>query len=45
MKQYRDYIISGTQAESLRNLRPVPVGKVLRPLEARDDVLNELIPG
>lgn len=43
MEQYRDQTIGGSQAQSLRNLNPATAGKVLQPLSADDDLLDEMI--
>lgn len=43
MEQYRENTIGASQVQSLRDLKPVAVGQVLRPLQADDDLLDEMM--
>lgn len=42
MELYREKRIQDSGAQSLRDLRPESVGKVLRPLDTDDDLLDEM---
>lgn len=44
MERYRDNIIGQSQARSLRDLQPLTAGRVLRPLSADDDLMDEMVP-
>jgi len=44
MEQYRENTIGQSQARSLRDLQPLAAGRVLRPLSAEDDLLDEMTP-
>ncbi|MFU8847758.1 MAG: ribbon-helix-helix protein, CopG family [Opitutales bacterium] len=43
MELYREQNIQDSGARSLRDLRPQSLGKVLRPLDAEDDLLDEMV--
>lgn len=43
MELYREKKILDSGAYSLRDLRPVSLGKVLRPMSSDDDLLDEMV--
>lgn len=43
MELYREKKIQDSGATSLRELRPESLGKVLKPLDSKDDLLDEMI--
>lgn len=43
MELYREHNIQDSGSRSLRDLRPLSLGKVLRPLDAEDDLLAEMV--
>ncbi|NBB78956.1 MAG: hypothetical protein GVY36_05850 [Verrucomicrobia bacterium] len=43
MELYREKKIQDSGAQSLRDLRPESVGKILKPMSADDDLLGEMV--
>ena len=43
MELYREQNIQDSGARSLRDIKPRSLGRVLRPLEAGEDILDEMV--